>query len=81
MLSLCSDGSTPTPGSLIKGWEEQDGKQELLAAVFTDAFMRLAEWSPVNMDDGSFVLPSGSGPLFQFITAAVFIGNIRGDFY
>lgn len=35
---LCFDGSKQT-GSLIKGWEEQDGKQELLAAVFTDAFM------------------------------------------
>lgn len=36
---LRCDGSTQTPGSLIKGWEEQDGKQELLAAAFTDAFM------------------------------------------
>lgn len=80
-MSLCCDGGTQTAGGLIKGWEEQVGKQELLAALFTDAFMGLAERSPVNMDDGSFVLRSGSGLLLDFIIAAVFIANMKEDFY
>lgn len=35
----------------------------------------------MTMDDGSFVLRSGSGLLLEFIIAAVSLGNIREDFY
>lgn len=33
------------------------------------------------MDDGSFVLQSGPGLLLDFIIAAVFVANMKEDFY
>lgn len=51
--------------ALLKVWEEQAGKQELLAVVFSEPFMWSAEKSPVNMDDGCFCTAEWLRPPFR----------------
>lgn len=65
----------------LKVWEEQAGKQELLAAVFPRPFMWSAEKSPVNMDDGCFCASEWLWLSFRIYYRCCFHGQHQRGFY
>lgn len=65
----------------LKVWEEQAGKQELLAAVFPRPFMWSAEKSPVNMDDGCFCVTEWLRLSFRIYYRCCFHGQHQKGFY